>query len=107
MQFPSYRTMASRIDSILNRYPGIYYVSGHLHALQYRSKNDVHYIISGAGSKENRLSEKEIIYYNGYKKPGDYLVWNSGGFFEIEFNPGSIKTILFYNDASEKCSLDD
>src|SRR6201989_1839841 len=64
IQFPSYKIMASKIDSILRRYPGIYYVSGHLHALQYfYTKDRVHYIISGAGSKENMLSEREMIHY--------------------------------------------
>jgi hypothetical protein len=108
IQFPSYKTMASKIDTILHRYPGIYYVSGHLHALQYfRTKDNVHYIISGAGSKENRLSEKEIINYDRNSSPDDYLIWNSGGFFEIEFSAGSTRTILFYDNALRKCSLED
>lgn len=106
--FPSYKTMALKIDTILHRYPGIYYVSGHLHALQYLQTSDhVHYIISGAGSKENRQSEKEIMQYDRQSSPGDYLIWNSGGYFEIDFNPGSTNTILFYDNASLKCSLED
>lgn len=107
-QFPSYKTMVSKIDTILSRYPGIYYASGHLHALQYFiTKDHVHYIISGAGSKENKLSEKEIIRYDKGPLPDDYLIWNSGGFFELEFSPGSTNTFLFYNNASIKCSLKD
>jgi len=108
IKFPSYKIMASKIDSILHRYPGIYYVSGHLHALQYfRTKDHVHYIISGAGSKENKLSEKEIIHYDEGQLPTDFLIWNSGGFFEIEFNTGSVNTILYYDNGLLKCSLED
>lgn len=108
MQFPSYKMMASKIDSILHLYPGIYYVSGHLHALQYfYTKDHVHYIISGAGSKENKLSEKEIIHYDERQQPNDFLIWNSGGFFELEFSPGSANTFLFYDNALLKCSLED
>ncbi len=108
IQFPSYKMMASKIDSILRRFPGIYYVSGHLHALQYfYSKDHVHYIISGAGSKENRLSEKEIIHYDQGQLPNDFLIWNSGGFFELEFSPGSTNTFIFYDNALLKCSLED
>jgi hypothetical protein len=108
IQFPSYQMMASKIDTILHRYPGIYYVSGHLHALQYfYTKDHVHYIISGAGSKENKLSEKEIIHYGQGQSPDDYLIWNSGGFFELEFNPESTNTFLFYDNALLKCSLED
>ncbi|HEX3768041.1 MAG TPA: metallophosphoesterase [Puia sp.] len=108
IQFPSYKTMASKIDTILHRYPGIYYVSGHLHALQFlETKDHIHYIISGAGSKENSLSEKEIMQYGRHSLPEYYLIWNSGGFFEIEINPGSTNTILFYDNALLKCSLED
>ena len=107
-QFPSYKTMASKIDSILHRYPGIYYASGHLHALQYfYTKDHVHYIISGAGSKENKQSEKEIIHYGQGPLPNDFLIWNSGGFFELEFSSGSARTFLFYDNALRKCSLED
>ncbi|MEJ0082746.1 MAG: metallophosphoesterase [Puia sp.] len=108
IEFPSYKTMASKIDTILHRYPGIFYVSGHLHALQYfYTKDHIHYIISGAGSKENKLSEKEIIHYDQDHSPDDYLMWNTGGFFELEFNPGSTNTFLFYDEALLKCSLED
>ena len=100
--------MASKIDSILRCYPGIYYVSGHLHALQYfYTKDRVHYIISGAGSKENNVSEKKMIHYGQGHSPNNYLIWNSGGFFELEFSPGASNTILFYNNALLKCSLED
>jgi len=108
MQFPTYKTMAYKIDSVLRRYPGIYYVSGHLHALQYfYTKDHVHYIISGAGSKENKVSEKEITLYEEGLLPNDFLVWNSGGFFELEFGFGTVNTFLFYNNGLLKCSLED
>ncbi|HEX3767974.1 MAG TPA: hypothetical protein VHT72_06325, partial [Puia sp.] len=97
-----------KLDSVLRRYPGIYYVSGHLHALQYfYTKDHVHYIISGAGSKENKLSEKEIIHYDLGQMQNDFLIWNSGGFFELEFNAGISNTILYYDNALLKCSLED
>ncbi len=108
IQFPSYKTMASKIDTILHRYPGVYYVSGHLHALQYISMKDhVHYIISGAGSKENKMSDKEIIRYERGPSSNDFLIWNSGGFFELECSPGSTIPFLFYDNAILKCSLDE
>jgi hypothetical protein len=106
IQFPSYKTMASKINKILIRYPDIYYVSGHLHALQYFYTNDrVHYIISGAGSKENKISEKEMIRYGRGDSPEDFLLWNTGGFFELEFNQGTSNTILYYDNAVQNCML--
>jgi hypothetical protein len=104
--FPSYLAMSEAINKILIRYPGVYYASGHLHALQYYfTKDSIHYIVSGAGSKEHELTEKEIMMYNTQKEPDDYLLWNSGGFFEIDFSGQSSKTFLYFDEASKKCSL--
>ena len=101
--------MAGKIDTILHKYPGIYYVSGHLHALQYiYTKDKVRYIISGAGSKENRISENQIKVYNHQLRPAiDYLLmeWNSGGFFELDFTGPGEKTFMYYDNAHKKCYI--
>jgi len=104
--FPSYKAMADSIQIILKRYPGIYYVCGHIHALQYfYTPEGVHYIISGAGSKENKLSPKEINKYDADLAANAYLLWNSGGFFELEVAGDKVNTLLYFNDGSLKCSL--
>jgi hypothetical protein len=104
--FPSYQAMSGKIIDVLRHYPGIYYASGHLHALQYfYTKDSVHYIISGAGSKEKILSVKNIHKYDGLLSPKDYLLWNSGGFFEIDFNKQTTNMILHYDNGSMKCSI--
>ena len=101
--FPSYKVMISKINTILHQYPGIYYASGHAHTLQYfYTKDSIHYIISGAGSKEKMLSEKDIKKYNESLSPNEYLLWNSGGFFEIEFKGETTNTILYYENGSMK-----
>jgi hypothetical protein len=104
--FPSYKVMISKINTILRHYPGIYYASGHAHTLQYfYTKDSIHYIISGAGSKEKMLSEKDIKKYDASRSPNEYLLWNSGGFFEIEFSGETINTILYYDNGSKKRTL--
>jgi hypothetical protein len=104
--FPSYQAMAVKINEILHRYPGIYYASGHIHALEYfQTEDSIHFIISGAGSKEKSLSNKEIARYDDSLKQNEYLKWNTGGFFEIEFNGQNAQTFLYYNNGSLKCSL--
>jgi Calcineurin-like phosphoesterase len=106
IHFPSYEAMASKINTVLHRYPGIYYASGHVHALQYfYTKDSVHYIVSGAGSKENILSEKEKIEFRKGPSPDDCLIWNSGGFFELEFNSQLTSIFLYFDNALLKCSL--
>ena len=92
--------------AILLKYPGIYYASGHVHALQYfYTKDSIHYIVSGAGSKEKMLNQKEINTYNANLEPDEYLLWNSGGFFEVDINAESEKTFLYYDNGSLKCAL--
>jgi hypothetical protein len=104
-EFPSYHQMILQIRKILNRYPGIYYASGHLHALQYHFISDsVHYIISGAGSREINLSPKEVGKYEA-RSPNELVLWNTGGFFAIDFNGKSDQTILYYDNGSRQCLL--
>lgn len=104
--FPSYRAMTSKINAILVKYPGIFYASGHAHTLQYfYTEDSIHYIISGAGSKERMLKEKDIEKYNNLLSPNEYLLWNSGGFFEIDFTGETTSTFLYYDNGSKKCIL--
>jgi hypothetical protein len=104
--FPSYRAMIDSIQNVLKRYPDIYYVSGHVHALQYFYTADrVHYIISGAGSKEINLSPQKIRLYDESPLSDEYLLWNTGGFFELSFQGDSVNTFLYYNNGSLKCRL--
>jgi hypothetical protein len=102
--FPSYKAMSDGINTVLRHYPGIYYASGHLHALQYFYKDSIHYIISGAGSKEKILNIKDTRKYDASLSVDDFLLWNSGGFFELEFNDET-KTTLHYENGSLKCFL--
>jgi hypothetical protein len=98
--------MASQINKVLCQYPGIYYASGHLHALQFfYGKDSVHYIISGAGSKEKKLSVKDISKYDQSWSPNEFLLWNTGGFFSVEFSRKTENTFLYYNNGTMKCSL--
>lgn len=104
--FPSYKAMTGKINAILIKYPGIYYASGHAHTLQYfYTKDSIHYIISGAGSKERILKEDDIKKYNKSLSPNEYLLWNSGGFFEIDFMGEITNTLLYYDNGSKKCML--
>ena len=105
--FPSYKDMSARINTILKKYPGIYYASGHVHALQYfYSADSVHYIVSGAGSQEKILSVKDVHQYDSMEEKNEYLLWDSGGFFEVDFKNGHGNIYLFYNNGADKCQID-
>jgi hypothetical protein len=104
--FPSYKTMIDSLQPVLKRYPGIFYASGHVHALQYFHPSDnIHYIISGAGSKKIKLSEKENKFFETSDSPDEFLEWNTGGFFELDFQGDQVITYMYYNNGTIKCSL--
>jgi hypothetical protein len=104
--FPSYRAMIDSIEPVLKKYPGIFYTSGHVHALQYFHPADsIYYIISGAGSKKIKLSEKEKKSLETSGTSDEFLEWNTGGFFELDFEGDQVITYMYYNNGTTKCSL--
>ncbi len=51
MSFPRYRRLRNRLKSVLSAYPNTIYAAGHEHNLQYIKKDNVHFVVSGSGSK--------------------------------------------------------
>ncbi|HLG33299.1 MAG TPA: hypothetical protein VI757_00340 [Bacteroidia bacterium] len=103
-QFPSYKKMTVRLDSLLRKYPGTYYVSGHVHALQYYFSSNVHYIISGSGSKTNKKKPKK----NSPPEPcleTECRVWNEQGFFTIDFSDSSEKITMTHCSGRKTCDM--
>ena len=99
--YPPYNRMAVRLDSLLkaqNR-PDIYYVSGHEHSLEYLYSDSLHYIISGAGSKVDKVKTESCE--NGF----ECLKFNEEGFFEIDFY-GHKETVLMYHRKDDKSELE-
>jgi predicted MPP superfamily phosphohydrolase len=99
--FPSYEAMSAKIRAILEKYPGCYYASGHLHALQYHIHNGVKYIISGAGSKLHKVTKEECKQADCSST--DYCLWNEKGFFEIDFYQDH-HDVTMYHDNGKKLS---
>lgn len=60
---PEYRKLRKQMMALLERYPGLIYASGHDHSLQFIEKDDVHYIISGGGSKSGTAKKKKYSQY--------------------------------------------
>lgn len=55
---PQSKQYRNWIMQLLEQYPGTVYVNGHEHALQYSTKNDVHYVTSGSGVKTSAVKKK-------------------------------------------------
>ena len=60
---PQYKAFSEGLMKILEQYPGVIYASGHDHSLQYSTKDSVHYVVSGAGSKTSHVKKKGYAKY--------------------------------------------
>jgi hypothetical protein len=94
--FPGYKAMSVQLNTIFEKYPGVYYAAGHLHALQYHTHNGVHYLVSGSGSKTDPIKNTPEN-CNGI----DCEIWNEQGFFEIDFYPDH-QEVIMYRDSGKK-----
>ena len=56
IKHPAYTNMINRIMSVVQTHPHVIMVSGHEHALELLKDSSYNYIISGGGSKTNRVS---------------------------------------------------
>lgn len=94
--FPSYDSMAVKLNAIFQKYPGMYYASGHLHALQFFTLKGVNYIISGSGSKTIHVKnvKDNLEPYSGALCE----LWNQKGFFEMDFSENYTPGVMIYHD---------
>jgi len=98
--YPPYKRMAIHLDSLLkaHRHPDIYYVSEHEHSLEYFYNDSLHYIVSGAGSRIDKVQLESC------QDAVECLQWNEEGFFEIDFY-GRKETVLMYHRKDNKSEL--
>jgi hypothetical protein len=89
---PKYKVMRNALVTIFEKYPNVIHAAGHEHNLQYSEKNNVHYIVSGSGSKTTFVKQKGFSQYaesvNGFAK----LLFYDDGRTNLEFwNDGNTK----------------
>ena len=56
MKHPAYASMIADIDPVIRKHENVIYVAGHEHTLQLIKDTGYYYIVSGSGSKSNRVS---------------------------------------------------
>lgn len=70
LKHPLYQDMIHSIENVVRSHPNVIFVSGHEHTLQMIQDSGYNYIVSGSGSKTNRVSKgKNALYVaskNGY-----------------------------------------
>ncbi len=103
--FTSYKKMSAQITAILKKYPGVYFASGHMHAIQYHHTADnIHYIISGAGSRLIHVPAKKAL-ATPPNTNTNCIFWNDKGFFEITFYSNHDNIVIYHNEGKEKCDV--
>jgi UDP-2,3-diacylglucosamine pyrophosphatase LpxH len=102
--YPSYNKMAMQLTAIFNKYPGMYYASGHIHGLQYHVVDSVHYVVSGSGSKTHHVSKNRLRHTSPCTENA-CMVWNEKGFFEIDYYDTYETVMLHHCNGRKICSL--
>lgn len=99
--YPPYNRIASRLDSLMKAQhrPGIYYVSGHEHSLEYFYNDSLHYIVSGAGSKIDKVTDESCM------DETECVQWNEAGYFEIGFY-GKSESVLMHHRKNDDSPME-
>lgn len=80
-----YHDLASRAQALFARHPGLVYVAGHEHALQYSVHDAVHHLVSGAGSKRTWVKRsKELVHASDERGFARIRISGTGG-MTLEF----------------------
>jgi hypothetical protein len=86
LKHPFYAEMISAVEKVAKKYPNLIFVAGHEHCLQLTKDSSYNYIISGGGSKHNRVSKSK-------KTP---FVTTLNGFSVLEISTNKNVRVSFY-----------
>lgn len=84
---PIYTNMITEVTKVAKAHPNVIFVAGHDHGLQLIEDSNHHYIVSGGGSKINRVSKSR-------KSP---YVEQTTGFAVMEVSTNKNVTVTFYS----------
>lgn len=86
LKHPNYANMITEIEKKAKKHPNLIFVAGHEHSLQLTKDSSYNYIISGGGSKQNRVS----------KSKNTPFATNINGFSVLEISTNKYVRVSFY-----------
>ncbi|HET9823949.1 MAG TPA: metallophosphoesterase, partial [Chitinophagaceae bacterium] len=86
LKHPFYADMIGQVEKIAKKYPNLVFVGGHEHSLQLIRDSSYNYIVSGGGSKHNRVSKNK-------KTP---FATSTNGFAVLEISTNKNVRVTFY-----------
>jgi len=94
LKHPQYAEMITDIEKVAKKYPHILFVAGHEHVLELIKDSSYNYIVSGGGSKHNRVSANKKTQFTTSKN----------GFAVLEISTNKNVRVSFYtvSDSTRK-----
>jgi len=63
LKHPFYADLINQVEKVAKKYPNVIFVAGHEHCLELLKDSSYNYIISGGGSKHNRVSKSKKTHF--------------------------------------------
>ena len=86
LKHPLYAAMINDVEKVAKKYPNVIFVAGHEHSLALIKDSSYNYIVSGGGSKHNRVSKSKKTHF----------VTNTNGFAVLETSTNKNVRVTFY-----------
>ena len=86
LSHPNYQNMINQVTDAVKSHPHVVFVAGHDHGLQMIRDSNYNYIVSGGGSKTNRVSKGKNSLYAEQER----------GFAVMEVSTNKNVTVSFY-----------
>jgi Omp85 superfamily domain/Calcineurin-like phosphoesterase len=98
-----HKSMVNTINDLLVTHKNLVHVSGHEHALQYLAKDNVNYVVSGAGSKQNTtVKQKRPSKFAGNYHGFGYIDYYADGKVWLTFeSPDTPLPIVYEKQISD------
>jgi Omp85 superfamily domain/Calcineurin-like phosphoesterase len=86
LKHPLYADMINQVEKVAKKYPNVVFVAGHEHSLALIKDSSYNYIVSGGGSKHNRVSKSKKTHF----------ATNVNGFAVLETSTNKNVRVSFY-----------
>ena len=86
LKHPLYADMINQVEKVAKKYPNVIFVAGHEHSLELIKDSSYNYIVSGGGSKHNRVSKSKKTHF----------ATNINGFAVLEASINKNVRVSFY-----------
>ena len=92
---PKVKAVRKRVIEILNKSKDVVYASGHEHSLEYIQRSDMHFIVSGSGSKITPVKQGKYTQFSKATRGFAAVKFKDEGNASLKFWDGDAKQLLY------------